>query len=557
MKRSRPAQQQLLQHRVKVEMVKVLGSLPVIHKFCRRLQISEIVDRLCPKRDLEDVLTHGQVVEALIANRLTSPLPLYEIEGWAEVFAVEEVFGIRPKQLNDDCLGAALDALAPQVEGMRGSVGLQAISEFGLDARKLHWDLSDLIFEGDYEHQKEDFPQVQLAYSSNRGTFHKQVRFGLATTQDGAIPVWNEILSGSKSDSKTVVSTMNHLKKHLKVDRFLLIGDAKLSSQDNLLAVDDAGNRFLAPLASNPALDREFLSLLSQDWEWINYTSERDRKKPLEEQIQYVGREVEWIAADSQRVRTGPQSKRPRCWRKLFISSSEERETCRTYRARKMEKVRKEIEHLKSSMVKSRHYTKPEKVIAKVEKILSTHKASPYFTYEVLCEEGKLVLQFQLDEPALRAAEALDGYYVLVTNVPPEEATLTHLFTDYKRQAPTVERRFSDGKGPLRIRPVFLKNNPRIVALVTVVLVALMIFCLIEREVRRQLKETDGFMRGLLPENRKGRATGRKILWALRTLTVVVTIVDEQRYAVPTRPNAVQQELLDMLGVALPVNGFG
>lgn len=557
MKRSRPAQQQLLKHRVEVEMVKILGSLPVIHKFCRRLQVAEIVDRLCPKRDLQDILTHGQVVESLIANRLTSPLPLYEIEGWAEVFAMEEVFGIRPEQLNDDCLGAALDALAPQVEGVRGSVGLQAISEFGLDVRKFHWDLSDLIFEGDYEHQKEEFPQVQLAYSSNRGTFHKQVRFGLATTQDGAIPVWNEILSGSKSDAKTVVSTMNHLKKHLKVDRFLLIGDAKLSSQDNLFAVDDAGNRFLAPLASNPALDREFLSLPSQGWEWINYTSERDGKKPLEEQIQYMGQEVEWIVADSLRGRTDSKSKRPRRWRKLFIISSEERETCRTYRARKMEKVYKEIELLKSAMINSRHYTKPEKVLAKVEKILTARKMRPYFIYEVLSEEGGLVLQFQLNEPALRAAEALDGYYVLVTNVPPEEATLTQLFTDYKKQSPTVERRFSDSKGPLRIRPVFLKNNRRIVALVTVLLLALMVFCLIEREVRRQLKETDGFMRGLLPENRKGRATGRKILWALRTLTVVVTIVEEQRYALPTRPNAVQQELLEMLGVALPINGYG
>ena len=39
-------------------------------------------------------LTHGQVIEALVANRLTSPAPLVRVSQWAEQWAVEEVFGI-------------------------------------------------------------------------------------------------------------------------------------------------------------------------------------------------------------------------------------------------------------------------------------------------------------------------------------------------------------------------------------------------------------------------------------------------------------------------------
>jgi len=52
---------------------KQLGSLPVIADFSRRLDIAGIVDRVCPMRDLFGSINHGQVVEALIANRLTSP----------------------------------------------------------------------------------------------------------------------------------------------------------------------------------------------------------------------------------------------------------------------------------------------------------------------------------------------------------------------------------------------------------------------------------------------------------------------------------------------------
>ena len=66
-----------------------------------RLDIRGIVDRACPVRDVA-IVTHGQVIEALIANRLTSPQPLLHVEDWARQWAVPEVFGIEPGVLNDD-----------------------------------------------------------------------------------------------------------------------------------------------------------------------------------------------------------------------------------------------------------------------------------------------------------------------------------------------------------------------------------------------------------------------------------------------------------------------
>jgi Domain of unknown function (DUF4277) len=50
---------------------KLLGALPVVVEFCRRLDLAGIIDRACPVREVARV-THGQVIEALVANRLTS-----------------------------------------------------------------------------------------------------------------------------------------------------------------------------------------------------------------------------------------------------------------------------------------------------------------------------------------------------------------------------------------------------------------------------------------------------------------------------------------------------
>ncbi|WP_298335978.1 DUF4277 domain-containing protein [Ferrimicrobium sp.] len=94
---------------------KALGALPVIAEFCRRLDICGIVDRASPVRDIIAYATHGQVIEALVANRLTSPAPLVHVEDWARDWAVQEVFDLDPNVLNDDRIGRALDAVAPPV----------------------------------------------------------------------------------------------------------------------------------------------------------------------------------------------------------------------------------------------------------------------------------------------------------------------------------------------------------------------------------------------------------------------------------------------------------
>ena len=104
----------------------VLGALPVVARFCRRLDIAGIIDRAAPVSEIA-YATHGQVIEALIANRLTSPSPMIHVGAWARQFAVDHVLGLAPDVLNDDRIARALDALAPVLEQVTGSVGAAAI----------------------------------------------------------------------------------------------------------------------------------------------------------------------------------------------------------------------------------------------------------------------------------------------------------------------------------------------------------------------------------------------------------------------------------------------
>src|SRR5260370_32252620 len=92
-----------------------LGALPVVAAFCRRLDIAGIIDRAAPVRCVARA-SHGQVIEALIANRLTSPSPMVHVGRWARQFAVRHVLGLAPDVLNDARVARALAAPAPVLD---------------------------------------------------------------------------------------------------------------------------------------------------------------------------------------------------------------------------------------------------------------------------------------------------------------------------------------------------------------------------------------------------------------------------------------------------------
>src|SRR5205823_6936948 len=93
------------------------------------------------------------------------------------------------------------------------------------------------------------------------------------------------------------------------------------------------------------------------------------------------------------------------------------------------------------------------------------------------------------------------------------EAEASALLTEWKGQW-QIEHRHRDGKGPLRIRPLFVTSNRRIVGLLLILGIALMLFSLLEREARRALAAGEK-VAGLLAGHVAARPTGDNLLKAL------------------------------------------
>lgn len=159
----------------------------------------------------------------------------------------------------------------------------------------------------------------------------------------------------------------------------------------------------------------------------------------------------------------------------------------------------------------TRWYHTPDQVRERVTRILKERRVSGLYQFEVGGEPGSPTFCWERDEEAIREAEALDGFYVLVTNLPADQYDASAVLNLYKGQH-RVERRFGDFKGPLAVNPVLLKSNRRIAALIFVVYLALLVFSLMERQARQGVEDPSGLVRGLVPDNRLARPTGWNLL---------------------------------------------
>jgi hypothetical protein len=521
-------------------VVKRLGALPVIRAYLERLRLKERVDARAPVREVAH-LSNGEVVVALVANRLTAPRPLYDIVDWAETWAVEEALGIRPADLNDDRLGRCLDDIAAVHDALRGDLTVQAIAAFGLETTTLRWDLTSVVVSGEYPEAEQAAGYARVRYGFGGGQ-QKQVRYLQVTTDDGAVPIWDQVHDGNAADVATVIETMRALREHARCTDFVLLGDSKLLSEANRAALLTARVGYLAPLARTPELDAAFLAIAAEELVPLDYVSAREVAKPPEERTTYLGYESTVEVG----VRDGDGGVRLHRVRRLFVVSSEERAACQRNRARQRARAEAEIAGV-LDRVGSRWYPTAERAAAKVDAILERRHLRGLYRVGVGEQAGRPTVACELVPAALARAEALDGYYVLEATRPAAETDSGALLRQWKGQW-QVEHRHRDGKGPLRIRPLFVTSNRRIVGLVTILGIALMVFSLLEREARRALGAAEK-VADLLAGHVAARPTGDNVLKALREISLVTFRLAGAWHRAASDLNPLQRTLLQLLGV--------
>jgi hypothetical protein len=516
----------------------LVGPLALVAPVLARLDLVGVVDRACPMRGRAS-LTHGEVVAALVANRLSAPRPLYDVVGWAEAYAAADWLGTPAALLNDDRLGRALDALAPRLDEVAGALGLAAVSAYGIDAARLHWDFTSVAFTGAYADQDGDAPRVAFGHSSDRQGHRRQLKVAQAVSTSG-VPLYHRVVSGGRHEGAETGVLLERLRALAAPRRLLLVADSALVTAANLAAADAAGMRFVSRLPRRFAGEEAALALPEAAWRRLDYCSERARRLPPADRPAFAGAEgsIELVGDDGVK----------RCFRLLYVRGTEEAEAARTNR----DKLLGRAEEALAKTARGLTFRPPRDHQAaerRVERAVSAGRVASWVRTELTSSgDGSIRLRWWRDGDALAEAARRDGLYTLVTNLTPTQCSADRLLRLYKDQA-VVERAHHFLKGPLAVRPVFLHSNRRAAALIGVCSMALMVYGLVEAEVRRAIAP-QRTIPGLLPEGRAARPTAANIFGAFAGWGFQRVRTTDGLRSIPDPVTPAQQAVLDALGIS-------
>lgn len=451
-----------------------IGALPVVYPVLGILGLREIVNNLRYTRADIDL---GRIAELLTLNRLLAPQPLCWVKRWASDTVLPEVLDMPVGKLYDNRLGRALDALHPFLGEIWASVAARAVTVYQVDLSIVHWDITSFFFEGEYTASE----LLRRGYSRDKRPDAKQANLGLDVSHEDEIPFLYWLWPGNRQDNQTAVPHVKVLKAFLARPeladlrvRPIIVSDSKMVTPKAVFACHDNQLFYLGSVEQDDGVEEIIRSVSDEELRVheLSYHPQRQRRQD-EPFIPYRGvlRPITF-KLDGQTVTD----------RALVVWSAGkarlDSQKGKTY----LKRLLNGLARVQGWMGK-RCYTNRDYIVRCVDGVQRGNPARQWVDVEITtAQDGRLGLKFRVNRERLAAARALEGKYVLATNA--EHLSADDILRIYKGQD-KVEKANRTVKGPLRVRPVFLRTDERIEGLVLFTMLALLVRSILALQCRR------------------------------------------------------------------------
>lgn len=398
------------------QVAAVLGTL-------RELKLDQMLDRSgSRKRDL---------VVAMIAARVLDPQSkLATARGLKAETACDSLsatLGIG--SVDEDDLYEAMDWLLPRQQQIEQQLAKRHLTGGSV----VLYDLTSTYFEGRH------CPLAKLGHSRDERNANPQIVIGLMTNAEGC-PVAVEVFAGNTADPATVAKQVEKLRNRFGLEQMIVVGDRgtltsarireDLRTQEQLRWITALRSPQIMALAKSERLQ---LSLF-------------DTQDMVEfEDPEYSGERL--IA----------------CRNPLLAEQ----------RSRKRDELLRAAEAgLKQIVARTKREKRPlrgkDNIALAVGKALGRYKMGKHFLWEI-SEDG---FTFRRNQDSIDREAALDGIYVIRTNVPAPQLSAAETVKAYKGLS-GVERAFRTLKGiDLKIRPIHHRLEDRVRAHVLLCMLA-------------------------------------------------------------------------------------
>jgi transposase len=537
--------------------------LPLVKAYADKIGLVEAINQVMPT---EMDVDPGTIVLGMILDTLSGRSPLYRLE---EFFAHQDtalLLGkvVAPEVFNDDTVGRILERLY-DVGTMKifTACAVRADQVYGLDKRYVHFDTTSISVYGDYlppegqpDPQEQAVPfTITHGYSKDKRPDLKQFVFSTLCV-DRAIPLWGKPEDGNASD-KTVNNTVlsdiaTFLAKHgVAPGAYIYVADAALVTEDNLAVLGDT--LFISRL---PATYNECGRLITEavahnTWEDVGVLAHTkpSKHRPVTSYKAYEG-EVTLYGTPYRAVvvHSSAQDKRrqQRLARDIQTSYSTMQTTARA--AEHQEYFCRADADAAAARLRAVSAAYHRLEVAVEDRLVygrgrpSAHKPRP-----ITARRYRLKTAISPQTERIARMEEEAGCFVLLTNVP-TAGEVAHsardILTVYKEQHGT-EQNYGFLKDPVIVNSLFLKKPERIEALGLVLLLALLLWRLMERAMRRHVDSTSTPLPGW---DKKATERPTSFMMVTKFAGVIVVKLGTQRQL--ARPlSGVQQQYLTALDV--------
>jgi hypothetical protein len=407
---------------IEIERVFELGVVLVARALWEALGIGQAIRRRLDAAGLS--APHETALFAMAANRLDDPTSkLACAERWLpDVAWLPEAAGLTVDQLY-----RALDVLAVQAEAVEREVFLRTADLFKLDVDLIFYDTTTAWFAIDEEDEDGGPGLRRRGHAKDGPEGAPQVVIALAVTRDG-MPVRSWVLPGDTADVATVARIKDDLRAW-RLGRCVLVGDAGLYSADNLGALARGLGRYIlaVPMRRLKEVEAEVLA-------------RPGRYRKIADNLQV--KEV-WVGTGERRRRY------------VVCFNPEEAERQRRHRAMVLEALAAEL-----AALEAQDADHPKAACH----LLASRRFARYLATDAAGRP-------RLDPAKVKAAERLDGKFVVTTN--DDSLTAEDAALGYKG-AWIIEACFRKLKGTgLAIRPIYHWSPRRIIAHVKLCVLAL------------------------------------------------------------------------------------
>jgi len=565
-----------------------IDDFPLLLAVMLQLGLPEIFDHHIKRHGLHQGLSWGWIASIWLAHLLTkSNHRKQPVQAWVKQAhaTIEKITGqtIRDLDFTDDRLTLLLRRLSKLEiwQAIEKELSQNIIRVYDLKAKRVRLDATTVS--GYHTGGEESL--FQYGYSKDDPTL-RQVKVMVAVLDPFGLPLVSQVVAGDVADDHLYRPAVDQVLRIIEGSGLLFVGDSKMSALATRAHIHRLEQHYLCPLAQTGETAKEMEAWIEaansgvQPLQPVYLKNEKGKRVLLAEGYAF---ERSVRAKMAPREASDAEQEQTIEWtEQVFVVRSENyRKSQLNGLEGRLQRATAKLLALTPSPARGKRQMQEEtELVNAATAILKAHNVEDFLTYTFERQEKRetkyigrgrgnanrptreiVSVRYQIltvtrQEAAIATHQKTLGWRVYVSDAPATQLNLKQAVLTYRDEW-IIEHGFHRLKGaPLSLDPLFVKNDDQVVGLTNLLSLAVRMLTLIEFVVRRNLKQNNEKLAGLIENNpNKGidNPTTERLLKVFDEITLTTVHLPDRSIQHITPLTTLQTRILELLGLSAAV----